>query len=44
MFELLEKAYEKRSIICIFLQLDFGEYRDDPRYQDLARRLGFPTD
>jgi serine/threonine-protein kinase len=44
MFEWLEKGYEERTIGCIFLRLNFGEYSDDPRYQDLARRIGFPHD
>ncbi len=42
MFEWLEKSYAAREGISI--QLDFGEYRDDPRYIDLCRRIGIPLD
>ncbi len=42
MFEWLEKSYETGGGISI--ALDFGEYRDDPRYIDLCRRIGIPLD
>jgi tetratricopeptide (TPR) repeat protein len=44
MFEWLEKGYETRSGGMMFLRLDFGEHRDDPRYIDLCRRIGIPLD
>jgi len=44
MFALLEKAYEARSDGMVWIQADYGEYRDDPRYLDLARRINFPME
>ena len=42
-FEWLERAYEERSYAMVFLKvvLDFDEdFRQDPRFQDLIRRVG----
>ena len=43
MFEWLEKSYEA-GCGSMFLRVDYGEFRDDPRYIDLARRAGIPLD
>jgi tetratricopeptide (TPR) repeat protein len=43
-FTLLEEAFEMRSTSLIDLRLDMGHLADDPRYQDLARRVGIPLD
>jgi tetratricopeptide (TPR) repeat protein len=43
-FALLEQAYEMRSSSLIDLRLDMGHLADDPRYQDLARKVGIPLD
>ena len=44
MFAILEEAYEARSDDLIWLLTDFGQYRDDPRWIDLARRMDLPLD
>jgi hypothetical protein len=44
MFEYLEKVYEARSGAMMSLRINFGEFRDDPRYIDLCRRVGIPLD
>ena len=44
-FEWLEKAYEQREEILVFLRgVDptWDSLREDPRFQDLVRRMGFP--
>ena len=43
-FEWLEKAYEQREEILVFLNVDptWDSLRADPRFQDLVRRMGFP--
>jgi len=43
MFEWLEKAYENRDISLSFIKVDqsWNEYRADPRFADLMRRIGF---
>ncbi len=43
MFEWLEKAYERRDIGLTFLKVDqsWNQYRADPRFADLMRRIGF---
>jgi TolB-like protein/DNA-binding winged helix-turn-helix (wHTH) protein/Tfp pilus assembly protein PilF len=42
--EWLEKAYAERADHLVMLKVDpiFDRLRDDPRYQDLMRRVGFP--
>jgi hypothetical protein len=45
-FEYLEKAYqEKSSDLPYFLKADLriDNLRSDPRFQDLMRRMNFPT-
>jgi eukaryotic-like serine/threonine-protein kinase len=41
-FEWLEKAYEHREEILVFLNVDptWDSLRDDPRFRDLVRRVG----
>ena len=43
-FEWLNKAYEQRSFRLIFLKVfpTYDSLRDDPRFQDLLRRMNFP--
>jgi len=43
-FALLEEAYDERSASLPFIQCgpDFDPLRDDPRFQDLLRRMNFP--
>jgi TolB-like protein/DNA-binding winged helix-turn-helix (wHTH) protein len=43
MFEWLEKSYENRDISLSFMKVDqsWNEYRTDPRFADLMRRVGF---
>ena len=43
-FQCLEKAYEEQSSNLAFLKTDprFDPIRDDPRFQDLLRRMNFP--
>ena len=44
-FEWMEKAYEERAGLLVFLQVEpiFDPLRTDPRFADLLRRLQFPT-
>ncbi len=44
-FEWLEKAYEARELGMIFLKVDppLDPLRSDPRFQDLLRRMNFPS-
>jgi serine/threonine protein kinase/Tfp pilus assembly protein PilF len=44
MFEWLEKGYEQHSFYMMVFPTDFRAYRDDPRYIDLARRVGIPPE
>jgi hypothetical protein len=41
----LEKAYEEHSNWLIYLHIDpsMDGLRDDPRFQDLLRRVGLPA-
>ncbi len=41
-FAWLEKAYQDRSFWLIWLKVEprFDSLRDDPRFQDLLRRIG----
>ena len=43
--EYLEKAYEEHSNWLIYLHIDpsMDDLRDDPRFQDLLRRVGLPA-
>ncbi|UCF79042.1 MAG: protein kinase [Candidatus Eiseniibacteriota bacterium] len=43
-FPLLEKAYEEHSLSVRLLKIDphLDPLRDDPRFQDLLRRMNFP--
>jgi hypothetical protein len=43
-FEWLEKAYENREFAMAILQVAecLDDLRDDPRFDDLIRRIGFP--
>jgi len=43
-FEWLEKAYEHREEILVFLNVDstWDNLRQDPRFHDLLRRIGLP--
>ena len=41
-FAWLEKAYEEREILGIKCNPTFDSLRDDPRFQDLLRRMNFP--
>ncbi len=43
-FDYLERAYDLHSAGLIDLKLDLGHLAGDPRYQDLARRMGIPLD
>jgi len=40
----LEKGYKQRDVRMVFLQVEpqWNNLRDDPRFQDLLRRVGFP--
>ena len=42
-FEWLEKAYQEReSLGFLNAESDWDNLRDDPRFQDLVRRIGLP--
>jgi serine/threonine protein kinase/tetratricopeptide (TPR) repeat protein len=43
-FAWLEKGYEEREDMMLWNKYDyrFGEFRKDPRFQDLLRRVGLP--
>ena len=43
-FELLEKAYEERNTDLVLLKVSpiWDNLHDDPRFQDLLRRIGLP--
>jgi len=43
-FQSLEKAYTAHDLQLVFLKVDpsLDPLRDDPRFQDLIRRVGFP--
>ena len=40
----LERGYEQRDPKMVFLKVEpkWNNLRDDPRFQDLLRRVGFP--
>ena len=44
-FAWLEKAFETRDVVLVRLKIDpaWDPIRDDPRYADLVRRIGFPA-
>jgi adenylate cyclase len=44
-FALLEKAFAERLFAMLFLNVDpaWDGLRDDPRFHDLLRRIGFPS-
>jgi TolB-like protein/Flp pilus assembly protein TadD len=44
-FRRLETAYEQRSNWMVFLKVDplFDDWRSDPRFQELMRRMNFPS-
>jgi len=44
-FRWLEKSYEERPDWMVFLKVDplFDDWRSDPRFQDLMRRMNFPA-
>jgi tetratricopeptide (TPR) repeat protein len=44
-FQWLAEAFERRDPLVAYLAVDprFDRYRDDPRFQDLLRRIGFPA-
>jgi serine/threonine protein kinase/tetratricopeptide (TPR) repeat protein len=44
MFEWLEKGYEQHSFQMMVFPTEFRAYRDDPRFIDLARRVGIPPE
>ncbi len=43
-FQSLEKAYSEHDSQLMYLKVSdqFDPLRDDPRFQDLMRRVGFP--
>ncbi len=43
--EWLEKAYQDRNIAMVFLSVNptWDSVRDDPRFQDLLRRMNLPS-
>ncbi len=43
--DFLEKAYQERDSLLVFLHLEpgFDPIRSDPRFQDLVRRVGVPA-
>jgi tetratricopeptide (TPR) repeat protein len=43
-FELLEQGYKMRSMWMCYIKVDpfYDSLRDDPRFQDLLRRMNFP--
>ncbi|NNF00049.1 MAG: protein kinase [Pyrinomonadaceae bacterium] len=45
-FEYLEKAFEEHSLRLLFFMPDpaLDNYRSDPRFQDILRRMNLPTD
>jgi len=46
LFEWLEKSYQKREVEMTWLKMEtiLDPYKDDPRYKDLLKRIGFPKE
>jgi hypothetical protein len=44
-FEYLEKAYQARVPYLVYIAVDphFDDFRTDPRFRDLVRRIGLPA-
>jgi hypothetical protein len=43
-FEWLEKGFQERSSFLVYLKetVNFGGLRNDPRFDDLVKRIGIP--
>jgi len=44
MFEWLDKGYEQHTFYMMVFPTEFRTYREDPRFMDLARRVGIPPE
>jgi hypothetical protein len=45
-FEWLDRALDQHSNSCLLLAIDpaFEDFRSDPRFQEAARKIGFPRE